>query len=45
VLVTDFPHEIHLTSYHAVDRIKSLRISEQQKEKSLGENAIELLKL
>ena len=44
VLGTDFPHEIH-DLYHAVERIKSLRISKEQKEKILGENAIELLKL
>ena len=44
VLGTDFPHEIH-DLYHAVERIKSLKISEDQKEKILGGNAIKLLKL
>jgi aminocarboxymuconate-semialdehyde decarboxylase len=44
MLGTDFPHEIH-DLYNAVDRIKSLKITEEEKEKILGENAIKLLKL
>ena len=44
VLGTDFPHEIH-DLYHAVERIKSLKIGEEHKEKILGENAVKLLKL
>jgi len=44
VLGTDFPHEIH-DLYQAVNRIRSLKISEEQKEKILGENAVKLLKL
>ncbi|HKM50108.1 MAG TPA: amidohydrolase family protein [Candidatus Bathyarchaeia archaeon] len=44
VLGTDFPHEIH-DLYHAVERIKSLKITEEQKEMILGENAAKLLKL
>jgi aminocarboxymuconate-semialdehyde decarboxylase len=44
VLGTDFPHEIH-DLYNAVERIKRLKIGEEQKEQILGENAIKLLKL
>jgi aminocarboxymuconate-semialdehyde decarboxylase len=44
VLGTDFPHEIH-DLHNAVERIKGLKISEEQKEQILGENAIKLLKL
>jgi len=44
VLGTDFPHEIH-DLYNAVARIKNLKISEEEKEKILGGNAIKLLKL
>ena len=44
VLGTDFPHEIHDLD-KAVERIKNLNISEEEKEKILGENAIKLLKL
>jgi aminocarboxymuconate-semialdehyde decarboxylase len=44
VLGTDFPHQIHDLD-HAVERIKSLKINEDEKEKILGENAVKLLKL
>jgi predicted TIM-barrel fold metal-dependent hydrolase len=44
VLGSDFPHEIH-DLYNAVERIRSLKISEEEKDKILGENAIKLLKL
>jgi aminocarboxymuconate-semialdehyde decarboxylase len=44
LLGTDFPHQISDIE-HAVDRIKSLKIPEEAREKILGENAIKLLKL
>jgi predicted TIM-barrel fold metal-dependent hydrolase len=44
VMGTDFPHEIHDLD-HAVKRIKSLKISDEEKEQILGGNAIKLLKL
>lgn len=44
MLGSDFPHEIHDLE-HSVERIKSMKIDEIEKEKILGENAIKLLKL
>jgi aminocarboxymuconate-semialdehyde decarboxylase len=44
MLGTDFPHQI-TDLEHSVERIRRLDISEEEKEKILGRNAVKLLKL